>query len=83
MWWGGLLTGAILALSIWIFDIDDPNVAAPLALGVGVVVSIIGFLSVAFRPMRFPGLGAGERVRFQREADESEVTDIEQDVEEP
>jgi hypothetical protein len=94
--WSGLLTGAVVALSIWIFDIENPNVTAPLALGIGAVVSIISILSAywlyrsygaqgAHRSYRrFPALRRRKsEVIAQREADESEVTDIERDVEEP
>jgi hypothetical protein len=83
--WGGLLTGAIVALSIWIFDIESPNVAAPLALGVGAVVSIYGFLSESWYSRRLILKHEGTDdlhlgTMGQREADESEVSDVEDEV---
>jgi hypothetical protein len=36
---GGLFTGVVVALAIWILDIENPNRIAVLALVVGAVVS--------------------------------------------
>jgi ABC-type enterobactin transport system permease subunit len=78
--WGGLLTGVIVALSIWIFDIESPTRIAILALGVGAAVSLYNsFLLQSWHsPRRGTGWGAG--TKGQREADESEVSDVEDEV---
>lgn len=81
--WVTFLSGAVAASVIWLFDIENPNVTAPLALAVGSVAAIAAYAFAHRATESWMGHGAEGAEREQRLAGEREVGDVERDVEEP
>jgi hypothetical protein len=78
-----LIAGTVAAVLIWTFDIENPNVTAPLVLAVGAVPLLTHLIGVdldlgAGRRRRSEPIGGYER--GQRDAPETEVNDVERET---